>query len=77
MKKFNKDKYLQKLKYKRILQKYSKYFYIGIPCILCLILSIYFTYSKYFVSNEEEVIRTTVGEFIYGIKLYFRWCSRY
>ena len=66
MKKFNKDKYLKKLKYKRILQKYSKYFYISIPCILCLILSIYFTYSKFFVSNEEEVIRTTVGEFIYG-----------
>mgnify|MGYP007065864271 CR=1 FL=1 len=54
MKKFNKDKYLKKLKYK------------SIPCILCLILSIYFTYSKFFVSNEEEVIRTTVGEFIYG-----------
>ena len=66
MKKFNKDKYLKKLKYKRILQNYSKYFYIGIPCILCLILSIYFTYSKFFVSKEEEVIRTTVGEFIYG-----------
>ena len=66
MKKFNKDNYLKKLKYKRILQNYSKYFYISIPCILCLILSIYFTYSKFFVSNEEEVIRTTVGEFIYG-----------
>ena len=66
MKKFKKDKYLKKLKYKRILQKYSKYFYISIPCILCLILSIYFTYSKFFVSTEEEVIRTTVGEFIYG-----------
>ena len=66
MKKFNKDKYLKKLKYKRILQKYSKYFYISIPCILCLILSIYFTYSKFFVSIEEEIIRTTVGEFIYG-----------
>ena len=66
MKKFNKDKYLKKLKYKRILQKYSKYFYISIPCILCLVLSIYFTYSKFFVSTEEEVIRTTVGEFICG-----------
>ena len=66
MKKFNKDKYLKKLKYKRILQNYSKYFYISIPCILCLILSIYFTYSKFFVSTEEEVIRTTVGEFICG-----------
>ena len=66
MKKFNKDKYLKKLKYKRVLQNYSKYFYISIPCILCLILSIYFTYSKFFVSIEEEIIRTTVGEFIYG-----------
>lgn len=29
-------------------------------------LSIYFTYFKFFVSNEEEIIRTTVGEFICG-----------
>lgn len=66
MKRYNKDKYLKKLKYKRILQSYSKYFYIGIPCMVCLILGIYFTYSKFFVSSEKEVIRTTVGEFIYG-----------
>ena len=66
MKRFNKDKYLRKLKFKRYWQTNSRYFYIGIPCLLCLVLGIYFAYSKFFVSSEEEVIRTTVGEFIYG-----------
>ena len=66
MKKFDKDKYLRKLKFKRYWQTNSRYFYIGIPCLLCLILGIYFAYSKFFVSSEEEVIRTTVGKFIYG-----------
>lgn len=66
MKKFNKDKYLRKLKLKRYWQNNSRYFYIGIPCLLCLVLGIYFAYSKFFVSSEEEVVRTTVGEFIYG-----------
>ena len=66
MKKFNKDKYLRKLKLKRYWQNNSRYFYIGIPCLLCLVLGIYFAYSKFFVSSEEDVVRTTVGEFIYG-----------
>lgn len=66
MKKFNKYRYLRKLKFKRYWQNNSRYFYIGIPCLLCLILGIYFAYSKFFVTDEEEVIRTTVGEFIYG-----------
>ena len=66
MKKFNKSKYLNRLKLKRYWQNNSRYFYIGIPCVLCLVLGIYFTYSKFFVSSEEDVVRTTVGEFIYG-----------
>ena len=66
MKKFNKDKYLRKLKLKRYWQNNSRYFYIGISCLLCLILGIYFAYSKFFVTVEEEVVRTTVGDFIYG-----------
>ena len=66
MKKFNKDSYLKKLKLKRNLQMFSKYFLVGIPCVLCLVLGIYFAYSKFFVSKEQSVVRTTVGDFIYG-----------
>jgi len=62
MKKFNKDKYLKKLKFK----KYKRYLYIGIPCILVLLIGIYFAYSKFSVFKEEEVVRTTVGNFISG-----------
>ena len=66
MKKFNKDKYLKKLKLKRFWQNNSRYFYIGIPCILCGILGIYFAYSKFFVTQEQEVVRATVAPFIRG-----------
>ena len=62
MKKFNKDKYLKKLRFK----KYKRYLYIGIPCMLVLLIGIYFAYSKFSVFKEEEVVRTTVGEFIHG-----------
>ena len=62
MKKFNKEKYLKKLRFK----KYKRYLYIGIPCILVLLIGIYFAYSKFSVSKEEDVVRTTVGDFIYG-----------
>ena len=62
MKKFNKDKYLKKLRFK----KYKRYLYIGIPCILVLLIGIYFAYSKFSVFKEEEVVRTTVGDFISG-----------
>ena len=62
MKKFNKDKYLNKLRFK----KYKRYLYIGIPCILVLLIGIYFAYSKFSVFKEEEVVRTTVGDFISG-----------
>ena len=62
MKKFNKDKYLKKLRFK----KYKRYLYIGIPCILVLLIGIYFAYSKFSVFKEEEVVGTTVGDFISG-----------
>ena len=66
MKKFNKDKYLKKLKLKRFWQSNSRYFYIGVPCILCGILGIYFAYSKFFVTQEKSVVQTSVGNFVYG-----------
>ncbi len=62
MKKFNKDKYLKKLRFK----KYKRYLYIGIPCLLVLLIGMYFAYSKFSVFKEEEVVRTTVGDFISG-----------
>ena len=66
MKKFDKDKYLKKLKFKRNLTKYGKYFYIGVPCVLAVVAGIYFAYSKFTVSKDAEVVKTTVGEFIHG-----------
>ena len=63
MRKFNKDKYLRKLKIKRFFRNNSRYFYIALLCLLCVFLGIYFTYSKFFVSEEQEIIRTTVGDF--------------
>ena len=66
MKKFDRDKYLKKLKFKRNLTKYGKYFYIGIPCLMITILGIYFAYSKFSVFKDTEVVRTTVGDFISG-----------
>ena len=66
MKKFDKDKYLKKLKFKKIWNAYKRYAYIGFPCLLVVIIGIYFAYSKFSVSKDTEVIRTTVGDFISG-----------
>ena len=66
MKKFDKNKYLKNLKFKRNFTKYGKYFYIGVPCVLAVVAGIYFAYSKFTVSKDAEVVKTTVGEFIYG-----------
>lgn len=62
MTKFNQAKYLRKLKFK----KYSKYLYLGSLCLLCFGIGVYFTYSKYSVSKDTEVVKTTVGDFISG-----------
>ena len=66
MKKFDKNKYLKKIKIKRWLSNYSRYLYLGLSCILVFTLGIYFAFSKFFVSKEEAVIKTTVGNFIQG-----------
>ena len=66
MKKFNKDKYLRKLKIRRWLQSNSRSLYIGVSCLFVCIIGLYFAYSKFFVKQEIEVVRTTVGEFTTG-----------
>ena len=66
MRKFDKDKYLKKLKFKKIWNGYKRYAYIGFPCLLVVIIGIYFAYSKFSVSKDTEVVRTTVGNFISG-----------
>lgn len=66
MKKFNKDKYLKMLKFKKFINTYSKYIYIIIITMICSCLGMYLTYSKFFVNQEAEVIRTTVGNFSQG-----------
>ena len=66
MTKFNREKVLRQLKFKRKWRSYSRYVYIAVPCVLCCLLCLYYAYSKFFVSEEQAVIRTTVGDFIYG-----------
>ena len=66
MAKFNREKVLRQLKFKRKWRSYSRYVYTVVPCVLCCLLCLYFAYSKFFVSKEEVVIKTTVGDFIHG-----------
>ena len=66
MKKFNKDKYLRRLKLKRMLSNNSRKIYIILLCLSCFIIGIYFAHSKFFVSEDQEIIRTTVGNFSQG-----------
>ena len=66
MAKFNREKVIRQLEFKRKWRSYSRYVYIAVPCVLCCLLCLYFAYSKFFVSEEQAVIRTTVGDFIYG-----------
>ena len=66
MKKFNREKALRKIEFKRKWRSYLRYVYIAVPCVLCCLLCLYFAYSKFFVSEEQAVIKTTVGDFIHG-----------
>ena len=66
MAKFNREKVLRQLEFKRKWRSYSRYVYIAVPCVLCCLLCLYFAYSKFFVSDAQAVIRTTVGDFIHG-----------
>ena len=66
MAKFNRENVLRQLQFKRKWRSYSRYVYIAVPCVLCCLLCLYFAYSKFFVSEEQAVIRTTVGAYIDG-----------
>ena len=66
MKKFNREKALIKIELHRKWQRYSRYVYIAIPCVLCGILGLYLAYSKFFVTQENDVVQTKVGDFVYG-----------
>ena len=66
MRNLKSSKYYRRVRFKRIWNGYKRYAYIILPCLVILILGICFTYSKFSVSKEEEVVRTTVGSFIYG-----------
>ena len=66
MKKFNREKALRKIELQRKWQRYSRYVYIAIPCVLCGILGLYLAYSKFFVTQENDVVQTKVGNFVYG-----------
>lgn len=66
MKKFNAEKALKKIENKKKLKKISKY--AGVVCTFLLVgvIGLYFAYSKFFVSEDTEVVKTTVGNFLYG-----------
>ena len=66
MAKFDRKKTLKRMELKRKWRNYSRYAYIAVPCVLCCLLCLYFAYSKFFISEEQAVIRTTVSDFIYG-----------
>lgn len=57
---------LKKYKFKLFIKKNSKYL-IGISLLLVGgLVGIYFSYSKFSVKQETEVVRTVVGDFISG-----------
>lgn len=56
------NKYLRKVKFKR----YYKYFYLVSLGFLGGIILMSYTYSKFNVSKDTEVVKTTVGDFIFG-----------
>ena len=56
------NKYLRKVKLKR----YYKYIYLVSLGFLGGIILMSYTYSKFNVSKDTEVVKTTVGDFIFG-----------
>ena len=71
MKKFDKNKYLKKLKLHRWWQNYSKYFYIGIHYVLYLVLDYQYGKSSYksmnmvFKNNHYVIENSSYGMYAF------------
>src|SRR5574344_670422 len=68
---FNRDKALRKLRFRQHRGQYIKIGTIILSIIISVAGIIYYSYSKYTVTNKFDVIQTTVGEFS-KCKLYTR-----
>ena len=64
--KLKKDKAVLKWQMKKNHQKNRNFIAIGIPCLIVLVCAIYWAHSLFFVSKEETVVKTTVGDFKTG-----------
>lgn len=64
--KLKRDKAILKWQMKKNHQKNRKIVAIGIPCLVVLVCAIYWAHSLFFVSKEETVVKTTVGDFKTG-----------
>src|SRR5574344_1298482 len=60
---FNRDKALRKLRFRQHRDQYIKIGTIIISTIIFIVGIIYYSYSKYTVTNKFDVIQTTVGDF--------------
>ena len=67
MKKFDKDKYLKKLKFKRAWCKYERYFYIGVPCLIIALLVMCTILNKNAIFEDNKVyLDNAIGAYIDG-----------
>ncbi len=67
MKKFDRDKYLKKLKFKRAWRRYERYFYIGIPCLMIALLVASVIFNKNTIFEDNKVyLDNAIGAYIDG-----------
>ncbi len=67
MKKFDGDKYLKKLKFKRAWRNYERYFYIGVPCLMIVLLVASVIFNKKAILEDNKVyLDNAIGAYIDG-----------
>ena len=67
MKKFDRDKYLKQLKFKRVWCKYERYFYIGVPCLIIALLVMCTILNKNVIfENNKVYLDNAIGAYIDG-----------